>query len=241
MRNIQKSGLLWFLLSLLTLGITSCDKVELSSSGDKTNKINKNKVASPRSDSPEPREVQINNHTLVIPNYYIGQNSGNGKFVSIDTYWPSLLSPWQLNTDKPEHHWLDNVEILLDGRNSAMQSPTGDLYEQLKEDARLEKPFYNERLSILEYQYRVYRDEVSRNHLYVAEKNSIKRPNGQPLSIRCDGVVRIKNNPDSIQCTSDYFIRDNLRLTYRFFHKHIGDWKLIDLKVRNLVESYIKK
>ena len=236
----RKSGLLLFLPIFFTLSVFSCDKVEPAKVNAKAEQIDQNKSVQPKTYSSQFREVQINNHVLLIPNYYIGQNPGHGEFVSMYTYWPDLVPHQQLNVDKSKYDRLDIMEILLSGRDTVSQSPQGDLYELLKQDNTLRTPFYNKKLGMWEYQKRLALDDVSRGRLYVSTKDSVKTPYGRPLTIRCYGIVRIKNDPGSIQCNVDYFIRDNLLLKYRFFYKHINDWESIDLQVRSLVESFFK-
>lgn len=241
MKQLKKDNLIHkiilnLLYVILIVGLMSCDKNEVSGE-KKTNKIKSEFI---KTDSRQLREVKINNHIFMIPNYYIAQNFGDGKLVTMYAYWPELRPYRQLNTNKERNRLLDRIEIIIDGTNNVLQSPKRDLYDVLKKDQRLREAFYNEKLQMWEYQYKVALDEISRRRHYLAKKNSIHVPYDRSFSIRCNNVVRIKKEPGSIQCNVDYFIRDDLILTYRFFHKHINDWKMIDLQVRNLVETFFK-
>jgi hypothetical protein len=186
--------------------------------------------------SSAPSEIRINDHVLRIPSNYVAQNPGHGKFVSMYAYWPRLVA-FKQKGDNAARDRFDRIEILLDGRHNVAQAPQGDIHGRLRKNTALGPRRLNEELGLWEYHQRTATAEPWMPWRYVAADESALAPDGQPLSIRCGGIERMPGDRGSVECQVDYFIRSDVLLTYRFFHKHIGDWQAIDKQVREFVES----
>ena len=94
-------------------------------------------------------------------------------------------------------------------------------------------------LGLWEYRRRDPTLDATLGWYYVAVKEQDAILDAKPTSIYCGIGEKIKGDRGSVQCEVNHYIRDNLRLTYYFFHKHISDWREIDASVRTLVESFI--
>ena len=225
------------MMTFIMLGISSCDKSDVSNE-ENNNQLKKGFI---RTDSPQPIRVKINNHILIIPKYYIAQGPKGDEFVSLRTNWPNLTSRFQLTADKSKPNRFDSMEILLHGSRMVRALRQGGPYKSLLGRSTLGKPVYNEKLELWEYRSKRFLELDSRVSHYVSHKKEFQTLYEQPLIIDCYGGIRIKNDLGSIQCQVDYLIRDDIALTYRFYQKHIKDWKLIDSKIRTMLESYIQE
>ena len=185
--------------------------------------------------SPELMEVAIHDNRLSIPRWYISQGPRDGKFVSIMFYWPSM-DPLRKQKDEP-HQTIDRILVHLNGdAKYQIQRRTPSQQDRLDTSPHfLPKTFLKE-LGLWVYRKR---DPRLRNMswYYLAEDMPISLA-GTSRIISCSSVKRDQINPDTVDCRVSYFLKENLQLIYRFYHKHISDWRKIDASIRTLIDSF---
>jgi hypothetical protein len=189
--------------------------------------------------SPELYEVRINEHVLRIPTNHLRGRPITKNIVGVFAFWPGML-PYSLERQEPAPY--DGIDIFIEdaymGRSSGKPA---DGHARAQWEKNLLPRTFNEELRLWDYRSPHRPDNP---YYYVADINTLGfngKRRDESVFITCAGMPREKNNNDARQCQVFYFVREDISVTYRFFHKHIASWHEINTSVRELVESFFVK
>jgi hypothetical protein len=149
------------------------------------------------------------------------------------------MKPFMLEDRGPAPY--DSITILLNGNKGRSSGKPADGHAWLSQFSSLLPKQWNEELQLWEYRSKRYPDQPN---YYVADFERIgsdgKRRNESEV-IMCNGMPWVKGDNNTKQCQGMYFIRKDVHVTYRYFHKYIQDAHEIDRAVNDLIESFFIK
>jgi hypothetical protein len=241
---------LWILIALLTL--SACG--EVTSASDATDKAAADEVKPlphiPRDPdrpnyvpnppgffdqfSPEPYEVRINEHVLMIPMNRL-MDRRQGTFVAIHARWPGM-KPFMLEDRGPAPY--DSITILLNGNKGRSSGKPRDAHQKFENSTVHSPKAFNEQLGLWEYRSKTLPNQPDYYVADVVRKGVDGQEYNESYLIMGGGHLPPGKSVDTMRCQVFYFAKPDVRVTYRFSHKHIADWKAIDHSVRQLVDSF---
>lgn len=218
----------WFLEAVMAIDLKNQSAIKIGASDTTT------------SGPKKLEEVVVKPHRFLIPKDHLKQRPPGNNFVEIYASWPDMKG---YKGSKHQSHF-DSIHILI----ASSRSP-GEIQQEITTEeylarinSNIKKGLLAESVPIPEmglFGYAVPKTHRTGYEYYHATDPDVQTPSGRDLFIHCNLLQRVKSDPGTKECDVRFMFKGDLKIIYRFFIRHLPDWKPLNLAVMNLLNTFI--